>query len=118
MDQANRRESTMSLYWRLDGMNKPVPCSSAEFAEMYRDDFSRRVDWTELHTPSGRVVVSTVFLSLDHSFGDGPPVLFETMTFGGQQDGNQCRYRTWDEAVAGHATVVEGIKARYVGAFS
>lgn len=28
-----------------------------------------------------KVRVSTVFLGLDHGFGDGPPVLFETMVF-------------------------------------
>lgn len=50
----------------------------------------------------GDVTVSTVFLSLDHSFGDGPPVLFETMIFGGPHDQYQERYCTWDEAVAGH----------------
>lgn len=29
------------------------------------------------------VNVSTVFLAIDHAFGDGPPVLYETMIFGG-----------------------------------
>ncbi len=49
------------------------------------------------------VEVSTVFLGLDHCFGmSGPPILFETMIFGGPKDGEQARYATWDEAVAGH----------------
>lgn len=30
----------------------------------------------------GHTVVSTVFLGLDHNFGFGPPVLWETMLFG------------------------------------
>lgn len=46
--------------------------------------------------------VSTVFLSLDHNWGDGPPILFETMIFGGEHDGYQERYRTWEEAEEGH----------------
>ena len=49
--------------------------------------------------------VSTVFLGLDHSFGHGPPVLFETMIFGGKHDQYQQRYCTRDEALAGHARV-------------
>lgn len=51
----------------------------------------------------GDVRVSTVFLGLDHRFGHGPPVLFETMVFI-NGSGSDCeRYCTWDEAVAGHA---------------
>jgi hypothetical protein len=49
-----------------------------------------------------KVYVSTVFLGLDHSFGEGPPQLFETMIFGGEHDEYQERYSTWDEAEAGH----------------
>lgn len=34
---------------------------------------------------SDEVLVSTVFLGLDHCFGDSPsPVLFETLIFGGE----------------------------------
>jgi hypothetical protein len=36
----------------------------------------------------GNIGISTVFLGLDHRhFGDGPPLLFETMVFGGSRDG-------------------------------
>ena len=104
------------MYWALDGMNQPVPCSRAEFGAMYGDSLSRRVGWTEFHTPAGSVEVSTVFLGIDHSFGHGPPVLFETMVFGGPRNDEQWRYCTWDEAAAGHAAVVEGLKARYLKA--
>jgi hypothetical protein len=48
------------------------------------------------------VRVSTVFLGLDHSFGHGPPLLFETMLFVmGSEQGCE-RYCTWAEAEAGH----------------
>ena len=59
----------------------------------------------------GDVRVSTVFLGLDHSFGSGPPLLFETMVFGGPLDQEQDRYSTWDEAVAGHAAMVARVKS-------
>jgi hypothetical protein len=48
------------------------------------------------------VQVSTVFLGLDHSFGDGPPMIFETMIFGGEHDQWQERCSTWEEAEAMH----------------
>jgi hypothetical protein len=51
--------------------------------------------------------VSTVFLGLDHSFGDGPPLLYETMIFGGEHDEYQQRYSTWEQAEAGHEKAVE-----------
>lgn len=47
--------------------------------------------------------ISTVFLGLDHSWNGGPPVVFETMVFGGPLDEEQDRYCTRAEAEAGHA---------------
>lgn len=35
--------------------------------------------------------ISTVFLGIDHGFGHGEPVLWETMVFGGSLDGEQDR---------------------------
>ena len=57
------------------------------------------------------VLVSTVFLGLDHSFSGDVPVLFETMIFGGNHDQYQERYATWEEAEAGHKQAVELAKA-------
>src|SRR4051812_23508465 len=51
----------------------------------------------------GGVRVSTVFLGIDHNFGDGPPLIFETMIFGGPHNEHQTRASTWDEAEAQHA---------------
>ena len=55
--------------------------------------------------------VSTVWLGLDHRhFGDGPPLIFETMIFN-TDDFNDVvemdRYSTLEEAVKGHAAMVE-----------
>jgi hypothetical protein len=55
----------------------------------------------------GNVQVSTVFLGLDHAWGGGEPILFETMIFGGKEDGFQQRYHTWEEAEVGHEEAVE-----------
>jgi hypothetical protein len=54
----------------------------------------------------GDVRVSTVFLGLDHQWGKGPPLLWETMIFGGEHDDYTDRYASHDEAIAGHARAV------------
>lgn len=53
------------------------------------------------------VNVSTVFLGVDHQFGEGPPLIFETMIFGGNRDQDQWRYSTYEQAASGHRAVVE-----------
>lgn len=60
----------------------------------------------------GHYWVSTVFLGIDHGFGTGAPVLFETMVFLDKEDscsdresGGCERYCTWEEAAAGHEVV-------------
>lgn len=92
----------MSNYYRLEGHN-PVPCTNREWSHWF-ETTPRHVDKTELE---GDVRVSTVFLGLDHSFGDGEPLLFETMIFGGPHDGYQERCSTWDQAVEMHRNAVE-----------
>lgn len=68
---------------------------------------SRRVAETTL--PNGRWV-STVWLGLDHQYGDGPPLIFETMVFPGKDDIGELdceRYSTEADALAGHAALCE-----------
>ncbi len=62
-------------------------------------------------TTIGDVRVSTVWLGVDHNFGSGPPLLFETMVFGGKLDEEQERYSTEAEAEAGHARWVKLARA-------
>ena len=59
----------------------------------------------------GEVTVSTIFLGIGHSFGYGPPLLFETMVFGGQLDQEMERYTTYNEAESGHKKMVERVKS-------
>jgi hypothetical protein len=58
-------------------------------------------------TPDVRV--STVWLGLDHRFGPGRPLIFETMVFGGPRDEEQHRYASEAEARLGHAGVLEAV---------
>ena len=55
------------------------------------------------------VCISTVFLGLDHNHSSlkGPPVLWETMIFGGKHDGFMNRYISKDDAIVGHNEAVE-----------
>jgi len=57
----------------------------------------------------GDILVSTVFLGIDHAFGDTEPILFETMVFGGEHSDYQERYHTWEEAEAGHQEAIDMI---------
>ena len=62
------------------------------------------------------VYVSTVFLGLDHRFfADGPPILWETMIFGGPHDQCQYRYSSLEEAKAGHEKAVQLAKDETTG---
>lgn len=69
--------------------------------------------------------VSTVFLGLDHQFGRGPPILFETMVFlktGDPSSPNilerfdesidQARYANWEDAELGHKATVRRMLER------
>ena len=68
----------------------------------------------EVHPPLGkRAEVSTVFLGIDHNFGDGPPLLFETMIFGGKYDNWQDRYATREEALAGHEAAIRMVEGPF-----
>lgn len=60
----------------------------------------RKIQYDEI---TDDVSVSTVFLGIDHNHsGKGPPVLFETLVFGGPLDGNMDRYCTYSDAENGH----------------
>lgn len=65
------------------------------------------------------VLVSTVFLGIDHNFnpratGNSEPILFETMIFGGKHNQYMMRYNTWEEAEIGHKKALEMIKPNFI----
>jgi hypothetical protein len=68
-------------------------------------------------THIGDVWVSTVYLGLDHAMPGQPPLIFETMVFGGVLNDEGQRYPTIDAARAGHdqfvarVREVEGVRA-------
>lgn len=59
----------------------------------------------------GEIRIATDFLGLDFGALDGtPPLLWETMVFGGEYNYHQRRYTTRAEALAGHAEAVVLVK--------
>jgi hypothetical protein len=55
------------------------------------------------YTGNDNIHISTAFLGMDHNhFGEGAPILFETMIFGGRWDSFQSRFSTYAEALEGH----------------
>ncbi len=77
------------------------------------------MEWARAVESDGKVVaqdtiddqrVSTVWLGLDHRSDDGPPLIFETMIFGGPHDQYCDRYSTEEMALAGHNRTVAALR--------
>ena len=101
----------------LDENNDVVRCSTEEYLawEVSKTGMEkRRIGRTKI---KGHVV-STVFLGLDHGYGE-IEIWFETMVFDQSKESEHPnrdldakRYMTWDGAVAGHAEFVKKWKAK------
>lgn len=100
----------------FDRTGKPI--GMVEWSNLFQDKSYQivqqdRVDPTE-EQPEGRILVSTVWLGLDHNFGGGTPLIFETMVFGGILDQECDRYPTEEQALAGHEKMLEQVKGLIV----
>lgn len=103
----------MSPYWILDADGEPMPTDVRTWARWF-DTADRTVAQDCDEAPGAPAVrVSTVFLGLDHQFGDGPPVLWETLVFGGPLDGEQQRYTSRAAAIAGHQQICRLVAAAH-----
>lgn len=107
----------------LDDHHNIVPAADLRaWAEWY-ETADRHVGWTQIK----ELIVSTVFLGVDHSWDGAKPLLFETMVFEPSDDpdlgldfvqgddfapsGHPWRYSTWAQAEAGHAQMCELVRA-------
>jgi hypothetical protein len=95
-------------HWILDG-HEPVAVDLMTWA-CWLETANRVVAVTRI---GDDVRVSTIFLGLNHRFGAGPPLLFETMVFGGDHHGDQQRYSTWAQAELGHMERVESLTPEF-----
>lgn len=100
-----------------DRQGKPIELT--DWAKRMNDSKYKIVKQT--HNVGRGWMVSTVWLGLNHRFGEGPPLIFETMVFAehdwlrndpigvepGLPDHDQERYTTEEEALAGHEAMVQ-----------
>ena len=100
----------MSRYFIMKG-NEIIPTDHIEWAAWF-EGADRQIGSTTI----GESYVSTVFLGLDHSFGCGPPMIFETMVFDGPLDGDMDRYSTLEDAKAGHNAMCTRVCAAQIDA--
>ena len=91
-------------HYRLDG--KTLVAMPPDILAWSIEDVmaeSRSIGTRVAYDNVGGVVISTVFIGVDVGH-DGPPLVFETMTF---PDGAVRRWSTWEEAEEGHAEIVK-----------
>jgi hypothetical protein len=85
------------------------PMGFRAFAEAWEGE--RHVGNDEVRGATATAQVSTVWLGINHNLFGGPPLIFETMVFGGPLDQEQERYATEEQARAGHAEMLARVRA-------
>ena len=93
----------MSLYFDKNGQ----PLDLDTWCQLLHDMAYKRIAETTL--PNGRWV-STVWLGLDHQWGNGSRLIFESMVFPSEDNMSELdmvRYSTLGEAQTGHEAMVQ-----------
>lgn len=94
-------------FYILDG-KRPKPATATEWIT-WLETAERQV----ARNTYPKVEVSTVFLGLDHNWsGQGKPLIFETMVFGGPHHLAGKRASTWSEAERNHKLFVRLAEAK------
>lgn len=83
------------MFYKLVG-KEFEPCEMDEWVQQF--ERNRKIKVSIVND----IMVSTVFLGLDHGITPGRPLLFETMTFDECGDLDQLRAYTWDQALDNH----------------
>lgn len=97
-----------------DRDGKPVPedwWDTKKHGDIYMRarpySLARRVARTQI---TDDIEVSTCHLGIDHSYNSGPPLIFETMIFGGQYTQELQRYSSEEAAMRGHLAAVDALR--------
>lgn len=97
------------MYYRRDGAPYEGDFEDVIMA-LCRDFSDPCIQFVKQDTlPNGKFI-STVWLGLDHGWGDGPPLIFESMVFASKGNFTALdmdRYSTESEALAGHKRLIE-----------
>ena len=93
----------MSRYYQRNG--EPYPNDDVL---LWAKDFENIEKKRVARNEKNGIVVSTVWMGLDHRFGDeGKPLIFESMVFNDEGDEQvQERYSTEQESIEGHKKLV------------
>ena len=100
----------MSGMYILDDLGRPMEVDDVLVWGAWFETATRIVEQTVV---GDRLLVSTVFLGLNHNYGTGAPILWETMVFkhngwqGTDFDGDyQQRYSSREKAEQGHRRAI------------
>ena len=85
---------------------KGNPITIEEWSTAYEDVEGRTIGDDTLEGQH----VSTIWRGLDRQAGEGPPLIFETMIFGGPHNDHCERYSTEQDALAGHQRIVTALQ--------
>lgn len=97
----------MTNKYILDKNGNPVVERDLQRWGTWFENADRKVGSTKV----GKSNISTVFLGLDHAWGGGDPLLWETMVFGGRLDQEQDRCSgSRQDALAMHDLMVRKVK--------
>lgn len=102
----------LEMHYILDGKIIRKPRSYREI--MISFVWFEKYRFVARETIIAGVEVSTVFLGMDHNWGGGEPLLFESMIFAEDKppiDCNQMRYHTYQAAMAGHHEMCDQARA-------
>jgi hypothetical protein len=100
------------MHYVLSDSGDVVPCPDVLTWAQWFETATNRIVAQDCIEKGSDVKVSTVFLGLDHNFSShGPPLLWETMVFGGPHDGLTQRYASLATAQAGHRAVCQQVFA-------
>jgi hypothetical protein len=100
------------MHYILDEAGNPQPCDDVLVWARWFQTADRHVAQDMDEGKDARPVrISTVFLGLDHSFNlAGPPILWETLVFGGPLDGEMIRYTSREKAWQGHQAMCHRVR--------
>lgn len=103
--QGKRMKST---HYFLNPDHTYTPCDLMTWARQFENE-DRKLAFDIINNHG----VSTVWIGLNQNYGEGPPLVFETMVFDQNVFSNDTYrdlYSTWDEALAGHQLAIEWVK--------
>ena len=99
----------MTIGYRLDANGEPEAMPDFREWAQWMETAERTVAKTQI----GEMLVSTVFLGLNHGSGGDEPILWETMVFRGEDHSGEQMDRcggSREQALAMHARMVERVE--------